>query len=215
MRVGDTDVHEPMALPLKRLPWQTLHHVWAPKLGRTIVLSSTRQLRLWVMLEAHPGVTRYCERPSFPGEEDPSPAADFWALRDGEQFWLTLQEALASGDEKPSPDQTSCVQTVTAEEIDRNRVWIGNWLSLLPYLSTTAGLDLQSVREPVALFFRQEASFDDAERHFDRFDPILVRTAVIAGLHQGRLFSSELFVRPWDRQTRVVQFARPAAHAPQ
>ena len=119
-----------------------------------------------------------------------------WALRDGEPVWLALQEAPASGGGEPSPAQAARVETVTAEELDRNRVWIGNWLSLLPYLSTTAWIDLQGLREPVAAFFWHEASFDDAERHFARFDPVLVRTAVIAGLHQGRLFSGDLFVRP-------------------
>ena len=44
---------EPVSLELERLPRQTLHHAWAPKLGRLIVLSSVGQLWLWAMLEAH------------------------------------------------------------------------------------------------------------------------------------------------------------------
>ena len=206
---------EPAALPLQRLPRQTLHHAWAPKLGRTIVLNGVGRLRLWAMLEAHPGVTCYCERPSWPYDEKPSPCPDFWALRDGKPVWLALAEALVSGDKVPSPAEASRVQVVPAEELDRHRVWIGNWLSLLPYLSTTAWLDLEALSEPVAEFFRQEASFDDAERHFVRIDPVLVRTAIVAGLHRGVLFSTELLVRPWDRQTRVVRRTGAASHAPQ
>jgi len=38
---------EPVSLELERLPRQTLHHAWAPKLGRLIVLSSVGQLWLW------------------------------------------------------------------------------------------------------------------------------------------------------------------------
>lgn len=48
-------------------------------------------------------------------------------------------------------------------------------------------------------FFRHEVSIDDAERHFARLNSVLVRMAVIAGLHQGRLYSAELLVRPWGR----------------
>lgn len=206
---------EPAALPLQRLPRQTLHHAWAPKLGRTIVLNGFGQLRLWAMLEAHPGVTRYCERPSWPGDEEPSPCPDFWALRDGMPVWLALAETQVPTDEAPPLAEASPVHLVTADELDRHRVWIGNWLSLLPYLSTAAGLDLDALSEPVAEFFRQEASLDDAERHFIRFDPVLVRTAVVAGLHRGVLFSADLLVRPWDGQIRVARCAGAVSHAPQ
>ena len=48
-------VFEPVSLPLHRLPKQTLHHVWAPKLGRPILLTGQSQLLLWAMLEANPG----------------------------------------------------------------------------------------------------------------------------------------------------------------
>ena len=205
---------DPTALPLRRLPRQTLHHVWAPKLGRTIVLNGLGQLRLWAMLEARPGVTRYCERPFWPDDERPSPGPDFWALRGGTPVWLALQEAPVCGNEVPAPAEAPRVQVVAAEELDRHRVWIGNWLSLLPYPSATAGLDLEALSGPVADFFLQEASFDDAERHFVRFDPVLVRTAVVAGLHRGVLFSTDLLVRPWDRQSRVVRCAGAASHAP-
>ena len=180
------------------------------------MLNSIAQLGLWALLEAHPGVTRYCERPSWPGDEEPSPSPDFWALRDGKPVWLALrQEAPAVEDEEPSPADASGVQTVTVDELDRHRVWITNWLSLLPYLTADAWPELESVREPVIDFFRREASFDDAERHFVELDPVLVRTAVIAGIHQGRLYSRELLMRPWDGRTRVTRCPPRASHAPQ
>jgi hypothetical protein len=207
---------EPSSLALERLPRQTLHHAWAPKLGRVIMLNSTAQLGLWALLEAHPGVTRYCERPSWPGDELPSPSPDFWALRDGKPVWLALrQEAPAAKGEAPCPADASGVQTVTIDELDRHRVWITNWLSLLPYLTVDAWPELESLREPVIGFFRHEASFDDAERYFARLDPVLVRTAVIAGLHQGRLYSAELLVRLWDGRTRVSRCPPRGSHAPQ
>ena len=83
---------DPIALPVKRLPKQTLHHVWAPKLNRTVVLAGLDQLHLWVMLEANPEVSRYCERPTWPDENETSLNPDFWALREGSAVWLTLDD---------------------------------------------------------------------------------------------------------------------------
>ena len=210
-------MHEPAALPLQRLPMQTLHHAWAPKLGRTIVLNSTGQLRLWAMLEAHSGVTRYCERPAWPGDVPAPRPPVFWALRDGAPVWLVLDDEAQRSDEPVPPSDGPALQTVTAYDLDRHDIWIRNWLSLLPYLSTVASLDGAGVGvgETVIDFFRHEASFEDAERHFAHLDSMLVRAAVVAGLHRGVLFSSELLVRPWDGQTRMVRCSPPRLHAPQ
>ena len=117
--------------------------------------------------------------------------------------------------EEPSPTEATTFQIVTADELHHHRMWISNWLSLLPYLNADAWPELDGLHEPVANFFRQEASFDDAEQHFAPLDPVLVRTAIIAGLHQGRLYSSELLVRPWDRRTRVTRSPPRAPNAPQ
>ena len=207
---------EPSALPLQRLPKQTLHHAWAPKVGRTVAFTGRAQLHLWTMLEANPAVTRYCERPAWPEECEPRPSIDFWALRDGMPVCLSLQESAPPDTvEEPRLPFGLIVQTITARELDSHRVWIQNWLSLLPYLSTASSLNLDTMRTPVIEFFASEASFDDAERHFANIDPVLVRTAVISELHRGRLFSHDLIARPWDRHTRVVR-ASPRTHdAPQ
>ena len=87
---------EPIAAPVQRSPKQTLYHTWAPKLGRTIVFTGRDQLHLWVMLEAHLAVTRYCERPTWSDGSGPCPSADFWALRDGNPVWLVVQEEPSS-----------------------------------------------------------------------------------------------------------------------
>jgi hypothetical protein len=209
-------VFEPVALPLHRLPKQTLHHVWAPKLRRPVLLTSQGQLHLWAMLEANPSVTRYCERPSWPAECGLRPALDFWALHDHQPVWLVSEELPSA-----LPDQDACqrqeivVQSVTAKDMDSHRVWIQNWLSLLPYLSAVSSLNLDHLGRQVVEFFTRESSFDDAERHFARDDGVLVRTAVIAQFHAGRLYSSDLLTRPWDLDTRVVRLSSQSCHAPQ
>ncbi len=207
---------EPIALPLHRLPKQTLHHVWAPKLKRPVLLTSQGQLRLWAMLEANPSVNRYCERPSWPAECGPRPALDFWVLREHQPVWLASEELASTLPiQDPCQQQGIVVQSVTANDLDSHRVWIQNWLSLLPYLSATSSLNLDHLGKQVVEFFTRESSFDDAERHFARDDGVLVRTAVIAQLHAGRLFSGDLLTRPWDLDTRVVRISSEVRRASQ
>ena len=208
-------VFEPVALPLHRLPKQTLHHVWAPKLKRPVLLTSQGQLHLWVMLEANPSVTRYCERPSWPAEFGPRPALDFWVLRDQPVWLVSDDSASALRDHDPCQQQEIAVQSVTAKDLDCHRVWIQNWLSLLPYLSATSSLNLDHLGRQVLEFFTRESSFDEAQRHFARDDCVLVRTAVIAQLHAGRLFSRDLLTRPWDLDTRFLRLSSEGSHAPQ
>lgn len=208
---------EPVSLPLHRLPKQTLHHVWAPKLGRPILLTGQGQLLLWAMLEANPVVSRYCERPSWLPEDGFRPSLlDFWALRDNQPVWLALQdvppELIAQNGGRPSE---AVVQSVTAKELDSHRVWIQNWLSLLPYLSAASAINLDHLRRAVVEFFAREASFGDAEQHFSHIDPVLVRTVIIAELHAGHLYSSDLITKPWDLDTRAVRITQGAHHAPQ
>ena len=205
---------DPIALPVKRLPKQTLHHVWAPKLSRTVVLAGRDQLHLWVMLEAHPAVSRYCERPTWPDENEASLEPDFWALRDGRAVWLALGDA-PQGDPTVAPQLPTlpCVEWIHIEALKQHRVWIQNWLSLLPYLGATSTPSFDSLVAQVIQATDPESSFDDLERKLSATDPLLVRTAVIAALHQGFLVSQDLQHKQWDRSTRVSKLSKGSPHA--
>lgn len=206
---------DPVALPVKRLPKQTLHHAWAPKLSRTIVLAGRDQLHLWVMLEAHPGVTRYCERPSWPDETAPYPVPDFWVLREGTPIWFALQERASSEPGTvPVREADPGLTTISSGALDLHRVWIQNWLSLLPYLGPATRPSVEALMSTVIGAVGLDTSFDDVERQLANVDPLLVRTAVISALHQGRLFSEDLRHRPWDRSTRVCVLPSRRPHAP-
>lgn len=207
---------EPVGLPLQRSPRQTLHHVWAPKLRRIVMLTGLDQLHLWAMLEAHPGVTKYCERPGPPDAAVAIPVADFWATRDGTPIWLRLVDAPEDTAASPAPSAADThIELINPNELERHRVWIRNWLSLLPYLSTTSPLGLESLQAQVVEAVGDGAAFDEIERRFPRTDPVLTRTALIAGLHQGLLVSDDLQRRPWDRLTHVRTATRRDRHAPQ
>ena len=86
-------MHPPEPLPVSRLPKQTLHHVWSPKPQRTLVLTSVNQVRLWVMLEANPAVTTYCERPVLASSQHDA-HANIWLLQDGRPRYLALDQAI-------------------------------------------------------------------------------------------------------------------------
>ena len=199
---------DPTPLPMRRLPKQTLHHVWAPKLARPVVLNGLRQLQLWTLLEANPGVTRYVERPCEVDDATEGLATDFWAMRHGRATWLRVEGATHEQSTAGLPAQNPSLVLVSAEELDRHRVWIQNWQSLLPYLSCSASIDLSGLRAQVVAFFAREASLEDAERHLAAADPVLVRAAAIDGLHRGDLYSAELLVSPWTASLRIRQRPR-------
>lgn len=204
---------DPIALPVKRLPKQTLHHVWAPKLSRTVVLAGRDQLHLWVMLEAHPAVSRYCERPTWPDENETSPEPDFWALRDGRAVWLALGDApQIDPNSAPVLPTLPSIDWIHVDALNQHRVWIQNWLSLLPYLGTTSTPSFESLVAQVIQATDPESSFDDLERKLSATDPLLVRTAVIAALHQGLLFSQDLQHQQWNRSTRVSKLSKGSQH---
>jgi len=199
---------DPMPLPMQRLPKQTLHHVWAPKLGRPVVLNSLRQLQLWAMLEANPHVVRYVERPADSSDFDETLAADFWALYEGRPTWLVIGGTQYNETSGIGAAQHTTPLRISPEEIDRHRIWIQNWLSLLPYLSCAGALSFEGLSAQVIAFFERDASLADVERHFSSSDPVLVRTAAIAGLHRGHLFSADLLVSPWTSSMRIRRHRR-------
>ncbi|KWI26334.1 hypothetical protein [Burkholderia stagnalis] len=165
------------------------------------------------MLEANPGVTNYCERPALSGDAATEPLADFWIMRDGTEQWLTVDDNV--GEQADVHDLQTTAQTsrsapdieiISRNEIERHRVWIQNWMSLLPYLAMGAHLIEPTLLANVVEFFDHSATVDDAEQHFPRIDSVLVRTAIIAGLHRGQLVSPDLITLAFDRHTRVSQY---------
>jgi hypothetical protein len=165
------------------------------------------------MLEAHPAVTSYCERPALSAEAVTEPLADFWVMRDGREQWLSIDDnarELADAHDQRTASQTSQsasdVEIISRQEIECHRVWIQNWLSLLPYLATGAHLIELTLLANVVEFFDHAATMDEAEQHFSRIDPVLVRTAIITGLHGGQLVSADLITLTLSRHIRVTQF---------
>ncbi len=177
------------------------------------------QLRLWIILEANPGVSSYCERPALSVEAVTEPLADFWIMRDGRERWLSVDDSADAQDEAHKPQPAALtgrsapdVEIISTKEIERHRIWIQNWMLLLPYLATGAHLIEPTLLANVVEFFERSATVDEAEQGFPRIDPVLVRTAVIAGLHGGQLISPDLVTLAFSRHTRVNRYHREQTH---
>ena len=83
-------------------------------------------------------------------------------------------------------------------------------------MDTGDGLELRSLcpaHSPPVQEADPENCFDDLERQFSATDPLLVRTAVIAALHQGLLVSQDLQHQQWGRSTRVSKLSKGSPHA--
>jgi hypothetical protein len=50
----------PVPMPVQRLPKQTLHHAWAPKLGHPVMFTPVSQVHLWVMSASAPKARIAC-----------------------------------------------------------------------------------------------------------------------------------------------------------
>jgi hypothetical protein len=212
---------EPAPLPIKRLPKQTLHHVWAPKIGRIVLLAGNDQLRLWTMLEAHPGVSKYCERPAWPDDETGGGVVDFWAQKDGHQLRLVLSDSMSDSISEPStgdqtrtmPSEARGIDTVSSIALDEHRIWIQNWLSLLPYIGPASTLGLDSLAAAVVAAVTGEISIGELEDRFAQFGELAVRTSIVLGLHRGHIASEDLLNKTWDASTRLRRVTGRGSHA--
>ena len=204
---------DPVPLPIKRLPKQTLHHVWAPKLGRIVLLAGNDQLRLWTMLEAHPAVSKYCERPAWPDYETAGGDVDFWALKDGHQLRLVLSDSTAGDQTRTVPPGDGAIDTVSSIALDEHRIWIQNWLSLLPYIGSAAALGLDSLAAAVVAAVTGEISIGEVEDRFAQVDDLGVRTSIVLALHRGHIASEDLRHKPWDACTRLRRVTGGGPHA--
>ena len=154
------------------------------------------------------------ERPTWPDENETSPQPDFWAVRDGSAVWLAISsDAQCDPNAVPLPPTFPAVEWIRADSLDQHRVWIQNWLSLLPYLGITGMPNFDSLVTRVVTDVDSDSCFNDLEQQFSATDPLLVRTAVITALHQGLLVSEDLQHKQWDRFTRITKLPTRNSHA--
>lgn len=165
------------------------------------------------MLEAHPGVTQYCERPATAVVNGRERLVDFWMMMNGRERWFVIS---GDGDApldmefsgaKPPNIISNRIEILTPQSFVEHEVWIDNWLSILPYLASNASLvDPELIARVVAQCHEPTPLFSIANSH-PHYDPVLVRSAVFMAVHSGELLGVDLAGRRWDMDSQFIRNA--------
>ena len=174
-------------------------HVHSPKVGRTVVLFSHETLAAWALAESCPLIKSFCEYPGYVELDGQRVVADFWVQGDGREQFVKLEDSIDL-----TPEGSARVPTYTDAEVSRvtsdwlglHADWIDNWLRINPYLVANARFVTPAMIERVASLFDDDRTLFDAEHAVRDMDTQLARTAVFMLLHQGRLGSDGLMLRP-------------------
>jgi hypothetical protein len=117
--------------------------VFSPKLKRRLTFYRRCVLDQWVLIEADPTITTFCERPGFVLIDGRRHLADFWVRETDREALLLLSDSVVGEDAKPDVnlDATSfSIRSVQQAELAAARVWIDNWQRMLPSIVATRGL---------------------------------------------------------------------------
>lgn len=175
---------------------------WAPKIGRRLTLFSSLQVRLWTLFEATPWVTSYCERPAYWRHDGGKLLTDFWVKAGRrEACWIVAGESRLGYAGALSPSEDIKVHYIDARFLTSRSIWIENWMRILPYLSANARFVSPRLLKAIEQATLSAPTLGDIERDFQPHDIVLVRTAALMLLHQGRITAGSLRDRALDART--------------
>jgi hypothetical protein len=186
--------------------------VFSLKADRRLTLYRQSALEQWVILEADPAVTAFCERPGFIQSEGKRYLADFWVRYFDRQELVILFDLASEPSVKPDAILDNAgltVRPVRSSEIAASRAWIANWKRMLPCLVATRGLVPPSLSSAIERFIARPHRLLSIEPEFTTGDPVLVRAAVFGLLHAGRAQAPELRAH---ELSPLEKWHEPAAH---
>jgi hypothetical protein len=194
---------EPLPLPAgasrRRL------EVFSPKLGRRLSLTSYEQWKCWLIIEANPAITSYCERPMRVAGAG-SAMVDFWVeLRDqvGGEFWLfDGGEAATSGDRRPGVLRGLRVRVISPTLLGSFEVPLSNWAQILPYLISYRNDRDPLLEQSLVVELRAWTSLGDLLDRFRDHDRDAVQAALFWLVATGRVESADLATATLTRETR-------------
>lgn len=189
------------------------YDVFGLKVNRMLTIFGRDQLEAWLLLEADPKVTRYCERPLYVPDHKPKRVVDFWAgFRDYDELWLVGHEegAIDTSDGAVSALRNWAelhaynVRQVTPRTV--SRTFLNNWGMIVRDLSANrryVGLPLVSaVRDCLECPRPLSAICSMLRDH----DPVLVRSATYSLVHTGVIRCPDLAREPLG-PTSIVELA--------
>lgn len=163
------------------------------------------------MLEAHPGVTQYCERPATAVINGRERLVDFWMKMNGLDRWFVISgdgeaslDMEFSGAKRPSIS-SSLLEILSPQSLVEHEVWIDNWLSILPYLASNASLVGSELIANVVAQCHEPTSLLSIETSHPHCDPMLVRSAAYMAVHRGELLGVDLAERRWDMDSQFIK----------
>ncbi|WP_438397098.1 hypothetical protein [Caballeronia sp. DA-9] len=148
-----------------------------------------------MLIESDSSISTFCERPAFVLIDGRRYLADFWVKSGDREELLVLANSVASDKSETDADlKALCfsVRCVQHAELAAARVWIDNWRRMLPCIVATRGLLPISLLDGIERFIDRPQQLITIEREFSTGDPTLVRAAIFALLHAGRLSAPDL-----------------------
>ena len=191
-------IAEPIALARPRGAHR--FEAFSPKLARRVMFYRRPLLEQWLLLEANPRVTTFCERPGYVLIDGYRRLADFWVRYVDRQELVILSDSAIEGNLMESrrdlDGNALPIRLVAPAEFAAARGWTANWQRMLPYLVTNGGLVPSTLPRAIARFLKQPQRLLAIEREFSAGDSVLVRAALFGMLHNGQVTAPELQTQP-------------------
>ncbi|WP_310632457.1 hypothetical protein [Paraburkholderia sp.] len=205
-------ISEPVALARPRGAPRL--EAFSPKLSRRVIFFRRTLLDQWILLEADPAVITFCERPGYVVVEGVKQLADFWVRFSGREELVILgdieAENVPAGSRRDLDAAIVPVRTVASAEIAAAQEWIGNWQRMLPYIVANRDLISAPFSRSIERFLAHPHRLLEVEREFATGDPVLVRAALFALLHAGKINAPDLQTQPLSLLTTfLVEGALP------
>lgn len=203
------------ALPFEPLPLpagasRRRLEVFSPKLGRRLSLGSYDQWRCWLLAEANPAVTSFCERPGRVAGAG-SALIDFWVqLRQhpAGEFWRFVGEAVepdvssAPMLDAPASLRGLPVRRLTSALLASLEIPLSNWAQILPFLVSYRNQRDALLEQSIVVELRAWTSLDDLFERFQEHDSGALMASVFWLLATGRIDSPDLAAAALTRATR-------------
>ena len=174
------------------------YDVFGLKVQRRLTLFGELALVGFILLEADPDITSYCERPIVIEEIKPKRVVDFWVqrghseelwflLRPSELKWLERDNAPTKAFSAWAESRGLVVQLIALNATSLSDARIRNWGEIIRWLSANLRHVDESLIQKVIELCCNNVPIWAVEEALSSEDPILVRTAIFRLVHQGRL----------------------------
>ena len=175
---------------------------FSPKLDRTICTFDYVGLEQWARLEADPSVTSFCERPARLDTDDTGHLIDFWVQHRDREEMLVIDRS-GGADAMPQTASGVRLRIVPPAELVAARVWIANWLRMIPTINATRKLLTKTLLDSAAARLRAPMPLAHIEHELSIGDPAVVRGALFELLRTARLSAPSLHTQPLSLHTIV------------